>query len=38
MFSLETYDSTTFATHVVLSNSLSILIEGQFPVAIPLRE
>jgi hypothetical protein len=35
MFSLETYDSTTFATHVVLSNSLSILIGGQFPIAIP---
>jgi hypothetical protein len=34
MFSLETYDSTTGATHAVLSNSLAIL-GPILPFAVP---
>jgi len=37
-FSLETYDSTTFATHAVLSNAVASLTQqGSPPVIIPLR-
>jgi hypothetical protein len=37
-FSLETYDSTTFATHVVLSNTVASLAVGSSPpILLPLQ-
>jgi hypothetical protein len=36
MFSMETYDSTTGATHAVLSNSLAGLIVGP-PIFLPFQ-
>jgi hypothetical protein len=36
MFSMETYDSTTFATHVVLSNSPATLTVGP-PIFLPFQ-
>jgi hypothetical protein len=36
-FSLETYDSTTFATHAVLTNAAATYAQGSPPILIPLR-
>lgn len=36
-FSLETYDSTTFATHAVLTNAAVTFAQGSPPIMIPLR-
>jgi hypothetical protein len=36
-FSMETYDSTTFATHAVLSNATAILTGAPGPVLLPLQ-
>jgi hypothetical protein len=37
VFSLETYDSTTFATHAVLSNAMAILTAVAPPVLVPFE-
>jgi hypothetical protein len=36
-FSLETYDSITFATHAVLTNAAASLAQGSCPIIVPLR-
>jgi hypothetical protein len=36
-FSLETYDSTTFATHAVLSNATAILAGPPGGIMLPLQ-